>query len=387
MIEDINPFVYSHPLAPDQIIDRERETAELLAAAVGGHYVRLYAPRRYGKTSLLRRVLADAERTEGLAAIMVDLFGVLSLADVTVRIERAYAAQLKGTLRSRVEEFLQRTGLGLSLSAVGIGVRLQLDPRRDPLPALHALLDLPLQLGKDGGRRALIVFDEFQDIGRIKDADGLLRSHIQHQGDVASYIFAGSEEGLLRELFAEKTRPLYGQAKPMRLERLASADIAAYVYDRFAQTGRRAGSAVGPLVDAAQGHPQRAMLLAHGLWSVVERGEEASLEDWDHTFSRTLLDLQPEFEAQWRQFSTIEKKTLRAVLESDGTRMRRHVLERLEVEKSAVNKALKRLQTRGEVELDGERYVLVDPLFGRWIERMSATGDLALVDDTATLSS
>ena len=384
MIEDVNPFVYSHPLAPNQIIDREHETTELLAAAVGGHYVRLYAPRRYGKTSLLRRVLADAERTEGLVAIMVDLFGVLSLADVTVRIERAYAAQLKGNLRSRVEEFLQRTGLGLSLSAVGIGVRLQLDPRRDPLPALHALLDLPLQLGKEGGRRALIVFDEFQDIGRIKDADGLLRSHIQHQGDVASYVFAGSEEGLLRELFAEKTRPLYGQAKPMRLGRLASADIAAYVYDRFAQTGRAAGAAVGPLVDAAKGHPQRAMLLAHGLWSAVPRGQEASLEDWDRTFARTLHELQPEFEAHWRQFSTIEKKTLRAVLESDGTRMRRHVLERLEVEKSAVNKALKRLQTRGEVELDDDRYVLVDPLFGQWIERMSATGDLALVDDAAT---
>ena len=45
----------------------------------------------------------------------------------------------------------------------------------------------------------------------------------------------------------------------------------------------------------------------------------------------------------------------------------------------------KRLQTRGEVELDGERYVLVDPLFGRWIERMSVTGDLALVDDAATV--
>jgi uncharacterized protein len=385
MQTDLNPFVYSRPIAPDDVVDRDEETRKLLALAAGGHYVRLYAPRRYGKTSLLRRVLAEGERSEGLVAIMVDLFGVLSLADITVRIERAYAAQLKGPLRSRVDEFLQRTGLGLSLSAVGIGVRLQLDPRRDPLPALHTLLDLPTQLGKTGGRRALIVFDEFQDIGRINDADGILRSHLQHQGDVASYVFAGSEEGLLRELFEQKARPLYGQAMPMRLERLASADIAAYVFDRFTQTGRAAGPAVGPLVEAAQGHPQRAMLLAHGLWNAVERGSEASLEDWERTYARTLLDLQPEFEAHWQRFSTIEKKTLRAVLESDGTRMRRHVLERLEVEKSAVNKALKRLQTRAEVELADERYVLVDPLFGRWIERMSATGELPLVDEPATL--
>ena len=381
MIVTPNPFVYSHPLAPDQIIDREQETAELLAAAVGGHYVRLFAPRRYGKTSLLRHVLAEAVRSEGLVAIMVDLYGVLSLADMAVRIERAYAAQLKGTIRSRVDELLQRTGLGLSLSAIGIGVKLQMNPRRDPLPALHALLDLPLRLEEGGGRRAIIVLDEFQDIGRIKDADGIVRSHIQHHGDVASYVFAGSEEGLLRELFDEKSRPLYGQAKPMRLRRLASDDIAAYVFDRFAATGRGAGAAVGPLVEAAQGHPQRAMLLAHVLWDELSDGEEATLAHWLRAYARTLLELQPEFEAHWRQFSTIERKTLRAVLESDGTRMRGQLLDRLEVEKSAVNKALKRLLGRAEVELADDRYVLVDPLFAQWIERMSSAGELPALDD------
>src|SRR6187399_714486 len=117
MITDVNPFIYSHPLAPDDIIDRDSETTELLTAAVGGHYVRLYAPRKYGKTSLLRRVLRDGERQEGLVPVLVDLYGVVSLADVAVRFERAYAKELRGAIRSRVEDFLQKTGLGLSLGA------------------------------------------------------------------------------------------------------------------------------------------------------------------------------------------------------------------------------------------------------------------------------
>ena len=140
MLTDVNPFIYSHPLAPDEIIDRDEETTRLLAAAVGGHYVRLYAPRKYGKTSLLRRVLRDGEREEGLIPILVDLYGVLSVADVAIRFERAYARQLKGKTRARVEEFLQSTGLGLSLGALGISARLQIAPRTDPLPALHTLL-------------------------------------------------------------------------------------------------------------------------------------------------------------------------------------------------------------------------------------------------------
>src|SRR6188472_2401731 len=111
MITDVNPFVYSRPIAPDQIVDRDEETQLLLKNAVGGHYVRLYAPRKYGKTSLLQRVLRDAEREEGMIPVLVDLYRVVSVADVTVRLERAYARHLKGAVRSRVDQFLQRTGI------------------------------------------------------------------------------------------------------------------------------------------------------------------------------------------------------------------------------------------------------------------------------------
>src|SRR3954470_3326098 len=281
MLTDINPFVYSHPLAPDEIIDRDPETRELLSHAVGGHYVRLYAPRKYGKTSLLRRALADGEREEGLIPVLVDLYRVASIADVTVRLERAYARHLKGAVRARVDQFLQRTGIGLSLGVHGISARIQLDPKADPLPALHALLDLPLRLEQSGGYRALIAFDEFQDVEKVSGLDGLIRSHIQYHGEIASYVFAGSEPGLMKQLFEDKDRPLYGSAVPMRLGRLRDADIAAYVVARFEESGRDVGPAIAPLLSAARGHPKQAMLLAHRLWEEVERGSEATLDDWE----------------------------------------------------------------------------------------------------------
>src|SRR4029079_3516553 len=160
MIRDITPFVYSRPVSPEDVVDREAEVRSLLHDAVGGHYVRLYAPRKYGKTSLLKKTLHDGEREEGLIPILVDLYRASSIADVTVRLERAYAKQLKGELRSRIEAFLQRTGVGLSLGALGISARLQLEPASDPLPALHALLELPLRLGPSRGYRALTACDE-----------------------------------------------------------------------------------------------------------------------------------------------------------------------------------------------------------------------------------
>jgi len=372
VITDANPFVYSRPIAPEDLIDRDNEASELLRAAVGGHYVRLYAPRKYGKTSLLRRVLQEAGRTEGMVAILVDLFGVLSLADIAVRLERAYAAQLRGGIRARIEEFLQRTGLGLSLTALGIGVKLQLEPRADPLPALHALLDLPMRLEKEGGFRALIAFDEFQDLGKVHSADAILRSHIQHQGEVASYVFAGSEQGLMQELFGAKERPLYGQAVPMRLGRLADADIAGYIVDRFRQSNRSAGECVAPLVATAAGHPQRAMLLAYRLWDEIPTGGTGTLPNWDAALDKTLLELEPEFEARWQRFSPVEQKSLRAVVEGRGARLRTNVLARLDADKTSVSRALRRLENQGEVDRVDGTTALVDPLFSLWIERVAS---------------
>jgi hypothetical protein len=377
MIVDVNPFVYSRPVAPEDVLDRDAETRELLQKAVGGHYVRLYAPRKYGKTSLLKRALRDGEREEGLIPILVDLYRVLSIADVTIRFERAYARQLKGPVRAKIEELLQRTGLGLSLGAYGIGAKIQVDPRAEPLAALHTLLDLPTKLEQSGGFRAFIALDEFQDVVKIPDLDGLIRSHIQHQGEVASYVFAGSEPGLMKQLFEHKERPLYGSAVPMRLGRLADPDIAAYVADRFATSDRSAGEALGPLLETAQGHPQRAIMLAYHLWEQVPAGETGTLERWERAHAAALAELRPEFDALWRGYqSTVAQKTLRSIVAGNGSAYRTAVLASLDLEKSAASSAVERLLESADIEEAGRgKYRVVDPLYAEWIEGTASGSD------------
>jgi len=377
MIEDVNPFVYSRPVDPEDILDRDEETHDLLRKAVGGHYVRLYAPRKYGKTSLLKRALRDGEAQEGLIPILVDLYRVSSIADVTIRFERAYAKHLKGALRKKVDDFLQLTGLGLSLGAFGIGARIQLNPKgTDSLAALHALLDLPTKLEESGGFRAFVALDEFQDVDKIPDLDGLIRSHIQHQGEVASYVFAGSEPGLMKQLFETKERPLYGSAVPVRLGRLADVDVAKYVAERFASSNRSAGDTLNPLLAAAQGHPQRTIMLAYHLWEQVEPGGTATLAHWRAAHAKALAEVKPEFDAEWRGWSTVEQKTLRSIVAGEGSAYRTRVLQRLELEKGTASAAVERLLERADIEEAGSgKYRVVDPLYTEWIATLDAGFD------------
>ncbi len=362
---DVNPFVYSRPVAPENVLDREEEVAQLLSLAGGGHYVRLFAPRRFGKTSLLRKTLADARAGE-MVPVLVDLYGVLSFADVTIRVERAYS-QLEGPIRRTIESILRTTGLGLSLGAPGISVKLQLEPRTDPLPALHALLDLPERVADRSGSRVLVALDEFQDIAKVQDFDKLLRSHIQHQGESASYVFCGSEPGMMRELFDTKGRPLYGQAQPLRLGRLADADVALYIGERFARTKRSADRVLDALLATARGHPQRAMLLAHRLWDEVAPGASADEDQWQAALARTRSQVAAEFDALWRGLETNEQRALRALALFPDAPYGARALGAVDLKKSGAHYAVRSLLAKGELEEEDGRTVFVDPLFELWL--------------------
>ena len=63
-----NPFEYSKPLPAGQMVDRQAELASLGDQLVNTHNSRLVGPRRYGKTTLINAVLAQA-RDDGLVAI------------------------------------------------------------------------------------------------------------------------------------------------------------------------------------------------------------------------------------------------------------------------------------------------------------------------------
>ena len=109
---------------------------------------------------------------------------------------------------------------------------------------------------------------------KVAGLDGLIRSHIQFQGEVASYVFAGSEPGLMKQLFETQGATAVRIGGSHAARRACGRDIAAYVAERFRQSKRSVGEALNPLLAAAKGHPQRAMLLAHRLWAEVTKGED-----------------------------------------------------------------------------------------------------------------
>ena len=360
----VNPFRYAQPVGIDDLIDRDGETDLLLATAREGNHARLVAPRRYGKTSLLRRLVGEVQ-ADGWNAAYVDFFGVLTLADVADRIERAYATSLTGPV-ARWFDGLRRT-LRPTVSAAAGGVRATAS--FEPVQvALAERLDLPLRLLERTGRRTLVVFDEFQEVlAADSRADGVLRASLQHHGDAASYVFAGSHVGMMSTLFGDRRRAFYAQARPVPLPPLAAPACATFISDRFAAAGKDIGRALAPLLDLAAGHPQRTILLAHAVWELT--GTEVAADEGTFAAAReqVLTELGDEFRTLWLSLPAGQRRVLSAVAAGErpygassvgGSRG------------GAVHAALQALVGRGDLlDQPGQtpRYRVVDPLLSAWV--------------------
>jgi hypothetical protein len=376
---DINPFRFSGPLPPEEMIDRDPEADDLLALAAGGHSFRLVGPRRYGKTTLLRRVLESAER-EGLATVLVDLQDVLSISEIVVRIERGYQ-RLKGPIRRHVENLFRSWNIGLSLSGGGFTATLQRNPHVDSEAVLLRLLELPAALFDREGTPSLIVFDEIQDVLAVTGADGKIRSVIQHQTDAATYAFAGSAPGVMAQLFADPKRPLLDQAVPRNLAPLPLDAVGEYVTSRFATAGRDAGAALGPLLEFTRGHPQRSMMLAHYLWARTPRGGAADEGTWVAAIDQAVADSAPLMRAIWRALSANERRVARALAVVPAPLHSEETAAAVGIKRSSIGKALESLVANADVIDEDGRPRLTDPMFELWLRTRGLTPVAGADDD------
>ena len=364
------PFPFEGPVPPELLIDRASELALLARRAGDRVSVRLVAPRRYGKTSVLIAHAGRLRQTSWRTA-HVDFSRVADLTDVARRLAAAYAHLDTPWVRAHLGGLLAR--LGVSLSPIGPAVSIGPRPMTPDAAAaetiLPRLLDLPKTLWDDDRTPTLVVFDEFQDLlVARKDLDGLLRSRIQYHGDAAAYVYAGSEPSMMRELFDRRERPLFGQADPLALDPLPIDETLADLAARFAGEGLDPGDALSELVVFAAGHPQRTMLLAYLLADRLATQAPGTPQTAADVVDDALARTQPAHQALWQQLGRSERVVLAAV--ADGTPpTSRALAAEHQLARGTLDAAAARLADQGHLIRNPRDSRLVDPLLAEWLRR------------------
>jgi len=376
-----NPFVYGEVVPPDAFVDREDELARLIADLGSGQKVFLISPRRYGKSSLMRRAIDTLERR-----------GVLAV-ELTVSSYSSYVAFLEGFARAvATAETRWERAIGWLRDALG-STRSELRMERGPdgtsslavsFPAARTARDvsrlaaevflLPSRLADVRRRAVVVALDEFQAIhgfngGSVEES---LRAAVQHQRRVG-YVFAGSEPSLMERMIGPR-RPFYKAGPVMRLGKIPPDLFAAFIESRFVRTGIRPEPGVGAAVLDLAGHlPYDVQRLAHEVWDDVRaaRVKRVGLEHLHDTLHRLLAEQAVVFEGSWQRLTLAQRGVLRAVVLEDGRELlaadtrARHRLGGA----SSVQASLAALAREDVVARDGTRWVVIDSLMREWIAR------------------
>jgi hypothetical protein len=365
----MNPFIYQGPVPRTHLIDRRAELDKLQDAAANRVAVRLAAPRRFGKSSLLEAHIA-AMREAGHRAVRVDLAKVATVGDVAARVAHAYR-ELPANQRSTVRRWAGR--LGISAAPAGVGVSISPAPMRlgadEARTALLQLLDVPKALFDTDDGLTVVCFDEFQDLLVADDAlDGLVRSVIQYHAESAAYVFAGSQPSLMKALFSDYERPFYGQARPLTLPSLPLAEAAEDIEGMLRRDDLEPAGAVDELLIFSGGHPQRTILLAHHLYDVLDRG--TSDDPASAAVDLALAETADAHQAAWDGLDRNERVVLLAF--ADGQAPAGSIVsEQHRIPRSSLRDALLRLVTDQQLvgEDENGHPNLLDPLLAEWLRR------------------
>lgn len=363
----------------DRVVELERLVQDLAA----GQKIFLISPRRYGKSSLIRRALATMSRRGALTV------------EVTVSSFSSYVAFLEGYARALVAAETQwaraRSWLRDAIRSARAEVRYA--PDASPLGALtvsfpgvrsdrdvsrlaQEVFALPARLAETRRRKVVVALDEFQGIAGFNggSVEHAMRAAVQHQRDVG-YVFAGSEPSLMERMIGPR-RPFYKAGPVIRLEKIPADEFAASIDARFSRAGMRPEPGLGAaIVELAGNLPYDVQRLAHETWDEirVRNRKRATFDDLHQALKRLLSEQQTMFEAVWQRLTLTQRAVLRAVVLEEGRELlsadtrTRHRLGG----PSSVQTALAALVRDDVVARESGRYVVVDSLLREWVARQT----------------
>ena len=368
------PFHFGTVATGEFFYDRKDECAALHDEIAGGQNVVLYAPRRYGKTSLAMRVAEEWKR-DGFTCLYFDLMRVDSL-DEFLRDYADAALAAEG----RTER-----GLRAILSALA-SLRPKLTLGDDGKPSLEIdfghhgatakslaeVLALPETLSS-GKRRIVVVFDEFQEIAALSrrvPAERVFRSVIQHQ-QWTRYVFLGSKTHLLRRMFDDRTRPFYRSATPMVLGKPPEEESRAFLRNRFRAAGMSLPASVADaILKVSENVPYHLQAVALRTWaSARRRASDKPSTDDVATAVENLVDLHREtFEATAASLSETQRRLLSAIARDpvarfDAAWRERHFLPGT----TTLGSASAKLLEAGLIERGENGWSIADPIHARYL--------------------
>lgn len=271
-------FPTDDPIPAGELIGREQDVVEVATALAAATNLVIAEPRRTGKTTVCEAAIA-ASKANGLYTAAVDLWQATDIVDVAEAIvsqtvaNRPRLKRLVHEVRSIGREAIsnaQLRSVTKITGELGQDIEMAFEPgfaKRDPERYWDYALRLPQRIAEKDGKRMVLFLDEFQSILDLEDGSAQTRQRqmrtVFQRSPMVSFLFAGSVEHLMRDIFGENQRPFSNFGGFYALTPISAEDWREGIAERLARDGCAIDpTALDRLIELGELHPRSTMLIA-----------------------------------------------------------------------------------------------------------------------------
>ena len=292
-------FNVGKPVYGEEFIDRKKELKLLKHYIREGQNTIIKAPRRYGKSSLIKESFRQVKKP----SIYLDIkkYPDIKMFSYSL-IEKSYElVKIKNFFRKIKESvvgFLEHIEKEVEIPVYeDIKVTLKyLEKEKSDVELLEHALSIPEKIGKHLNKDVIIALDEFQDIVEISDMGydilNVIRAILQHQ-EKTTYIFAGSQESLMTKIFQDKNSPFFHFGRIIELEGLEIKDLTEYAIRKFKEKGLTIPKrSLMEVMSLLKGQPYYCMKVLQNLYynSLEYSKKKLTKKDIDNALNDALME-------------------------------------------------------------------------------------------------
>lgn len=369
-----NPFVEFGYKGPEYFCDREQETRQLITDLHNESNVALISPRRLGKTGLIMHVFHKMKTLEPNAVcIYIDLLNTTDINSFTTLLAQRIIGSLDSSIQSALRKATQLfQGLRPTLSFDELtgepSLSVTIAPQTEP-----ETIDQIFRYIDQSGRRCYIALDEFQQITQYpqKGLEALLRSHIQFLKN-AYFIFSGSQQHLMTEMFLSPKRPFYLASQIMSLGEIDEGAYLEFANRFFSKQHRHMQAEdfhhLYTLVDGQTWYVQE---ILHQLYE--DETTALDVQDINLAVDTLLSKWSVSFSTQYSLLTRNQARLLKAVAMKGTVKeplAREFLLQYRLPAQSSVKMALNALISKQMIYKASGGYQVYDRFFALWLRRL-----------------
>ena len=367
-----NPFIFSKLVYGDNFCHRD-EVEIIKTHIINSQNIVLFSKRRYGKSSLIKEIFENHLDKKEFITIYTDIFSINSANDFAYILYKNIAKSLKisvNKILNTLKDIFTRASFSANVTKDG---ELEFRPTliskdfRENIEDIFVNLD---KYAKKEKKKIVIAIDEFQQISLIKDTniEAILRTQIQNLENI-SFIFCGSKQHLLTQMFISHAKPFYKQAELIELKSIKQDDFFEFVKAKFENSKKTiTQSAFEVIYEIAKGESWLIQNICYHLWQKYtqitpnEVGEIVDeIIDFNDNLYRMLFD----------KFSSTQKTALKIIATSQNQKiLSQENTTNFAISKQSLVSAIKSLLEQEIISKTENSYEINDILFEIWVKEL-----------------